>query len=527
MKTYLIFLLLIVSLLPSHASANNSQLFSYTYSIFGNWDTGPCPPYGESYQRYMIEHEGRIWYWYHNMSSNEIGYSSTTNGITFTSFVPIGQTLLWRISVDKDEYGNIHLSWCNGTENSPIYYRCGKLNPNDGSISWNSSFQIAVPAEVNITYSRTNIQIDSQGYPWIGYQRWNGSYCEGMVTKSQWKNGTWKTETSFPKTVVATSTTSYRVLPKQLPNGKMLIFYASMGTKLYSRFWNGSGLEPSVEATPWTLMSGGTSVEFSAVSLNDTVYIGCLRDTPRGYYFFTYNATAKTYSAPLSVTSFPEDCCGIGLCYDLSKNVLYYWVGNYSSSPSIRSPVLYVFRNNTWILENKRIHEAYRYNGKIHVPEFTSNKNVAMVFTYNPDYGMASVRVDLHFITVTTVPTLTATITIDGNTYTTPTVVPVATATYTISLKSYAISGYIFNHWTKRASPEVNIYEQTFSMPVSNDVYLTIHYSPAGYVHPKPKPIPTPPPQQKHLPIILLLLLVGVLIYLFLKIMKISITISS
>jgi len=451
------------------------------------------------------------------MSSNKVGYSSTTDGITFTPFTPIGQTRLWRISVDKDEHGNIHLSWCNGTENSPVYYRCGKLNPDDGSISWNSSFQIAVPAEANITYSRTNIQIDSQGYPWIGYQRWNDSYCEGMITKSQWKNGTWNTASGFPKTVVDASTTSYRVLPERLPNGKMLIFYACMGTKLYSRYWNGSALEPSVEATPWTLMPGGISVEFSTVSLNDTVYIGCLRESPRGFYFFTYNATTKTYSTPSFVTSFPEECLGIGLCYDLSKNVLYFWVGNYSlSSPSIRSPILYAFRNNTWILESERIYEAYRYNGKIHVPEFTSNKNVAMVFTYHPDYGMASVAVDMHFVTVTTVPSLTATIRIDGNTYTTPAVVPVATNTYTVSLESYAVSGYTFNYWTKRASPEETIYDQTFSMSVSNDVYLTIHYSSAGYAHPQPEPTPTPTPpsQQKYLPyflVILIPLLIGVI----------------
>lgn len=239
----------------------NATSFSVSYTItnLANWASG-IVPIADSYQREMVEYNGRTWFWYYNQTAVKLGYSSTTDGVNFQPFYAIGDTRPYRISVDDDENGNMYLAWTNGTANIPVYFMCGAMNVTDGTVSWNSSFQAAVPAEVGITFTRANIQLDSAGYPYIGYQRWNDSYSEVCLTKSKWNNGTWETDTGFPISVSPASTVAYRVLPKKLPNQKMLIFYGYALTYLYSRYWNGSGLEDVVQVSSKTMYGGRKSV---------------------------------------------------------------------------------------------------------------------------------------------------------------------------------------------------------------------------------------------------------------------------
>ena len=512
---------------------NVTWSIAFTITPVADWSSG-IVPIADSYQREMVEYNGRTWFWYYNQTATKLGYSSTTDGVNFQPFYAVGDTRPYRISVDDDENGNMYLAWTNGTANIPLYFMCGAMNVTDGTVSWNSSFQAAVPAEAGITFTRANIQLDSAGYPYIGYQRWNDSYSEVCLTKSKWNNGTWETDTTgeaeaitnggfetgdmtgwtvdgtsiegeevfegsysawihyenmpnwisqalasqipvstisaftartkiqdteeeiylvvhvtysddsytefeyyptiyntweeieilshltsgktvkainltrpnfggqdgaiwvdevsliyggFPISVSPASTVAYRVLPKKLPNQKMLIFYGYASTYLYSRYWNGSGLEDVVQVSSKTLY-GGTLTDFSAVTVSDNVMIGYLSsEASQKFYFLTYDSVTKTYSSESVVTSFPGTSAGITLTYDYSNSALYFFAGNYSSDISQRCVTLSIYKSGEWLLKDERLYENTRYNGKMLSSETVNNtgKVAVLAFPYWPN----------------------------------------------------------------------------------------------------------------------------------------------
>jgi hypothetical protein len=156
-------------------------------------------------------------------------------------------------------YGYSFSVWFDGTyvyyayaNASPIYYRRGTPN-SDGTITWSAAEQT-----VSTTYNKAYhpfVSVDSDGYAWIGYMDYDGSYYYPYVIKSGNNDGTWGiTPDGFPhqlSTIQSNLGVWWRVSVIPLTLGKVVAFYAYMTSKIYAKPWDGSawGLEEETAST--------------------------------------------------------------------------------------------------------------------------------------------------------------------------------------------------------------------------------------------------------------------------------------
>jgi len=270
------------------------------------------------FQRKMFYAEGRYWIFYGD--GDNIVYRSSIDGITWSdaTILKSGYGYGNQISVWFDGT-YVHYAFATGEPNTPLYYRRGDPNP-DGTISWNSE-QIAVPATEDRYYFPC-ISVDSNGYPWIGYQLYDVSASSQIpyVTKSSRNDGVWSTASGFP---YALGTGKF-VAPIPLTSGKMLVIYTGV-TTLHSRYWSGSwGTERSITCT--------ISEHWSAVAEGDNVHIAYWDNGPKNIYYAEYSYASDSWSTPLLLQEGGGTISEPAVSKDPNINALFVFWGFYPSS---------------------------------------------------------------------------------------------------------------------------------------------------------------------------------------------------
>jgi hypothetical protein len=254
-----------------------------------------------SYQRKTFYANGLFWVFYSD--GTNMVYRTSTDGSTWTS----------PTTVRAAAYGYMFSVWFDGTylhyayaSTSSIYYRRGTPN-SDGTITWS-----AVEQTVSTTYNKADypmLSVDSNGYVWIGYRDYTGTYYYPYVVKSGNNDGTWGTTPSgFPYQLSTTSNNYWKVSVIPLTAGKMLAVYVYSSLTIKARKWDGSawGSEVATASTPYD------GRYYSAVAQGDDVHLVFLKNTGYDilYVKYTYNtnsfgtettlqAGATAYSAPV------------------------------------------------------------------------------------------------------------------------------------------------------------------------------------------------------------------------------------
>jgi hypothetical protein len=144
--------------------------------------------------------------------------------------------------------------------------------------------------------------VDSNSYPWIGYQKVDASSKRPMVTKSTKTDGTWTTDTAngFPKDLTGWDLTYGFTLPVPLTGGKVTCIYATYNSPIRAKCWTGSSWSNEASIS-------GSAISFyrlSAVAQGDFVHLVYL-DNPDypiiKYSKCTYDAISPSWSTPVNV----------------------------------------------------------------------------------------------------------------------------------------------------------------------------------------------------------------------------------
>jgi hypothetical protein len=296
-------------------SVNDGKIDPY---VVGTSTTSAATWY--PFQRKGFYANGRYWVFYSD--GTNMVYSTSTDGITWTSATTIRACTSGAYFSIQFNGTYLHYAYASS---SSIYYRRGIPN-SDGTISWSTTTEQVV----STTYNRANypmISTDSNGYVWIGYIDYDPNTLSTYpyVIKSGNNDGTWgTTPTGFPYLLSGTSYNTWRVSVIPLTSGKMLVIYTYNGGAVYAIRWTGSDWGTEVSTT----VAIYYGYEHSAVAQGDDVHLVFLKNT--GYdilytkYIYSSNSfsTATTLQAGATSTSAPV------ISIDTATNDLYvFWAG--------------------------------------------------------------------------------------------------------------------------------------------------------------------------------------------------------
>lgn len=221
-------------------------------------------------------------YWVAYSNGTHIIYKTSLDGSTWSS-----GTLLGAGTTGGD------FSWSyNGTYvhyvrrdvgGSTFQYRCGEPN-STGLITWDAVEQTVIT--FTTIFGVATVAVDSQGYPFVSYFNGSGADYRPYVTKSQWNNGSWSTDSGFPYNLTSGGGTLWWTVIVPLTSQRMYALYNLLNANpIYGRLWNGTGWESEE-----TIAS--SSHFYSAVAYNDDVHLTYVNGTT---YELVYNS--RTYGS--------------------------------------------------------------------------------------------------------------------------------------------------------------------------------------------------------------------------------------
>jgi len=339
----------------------------------------------EPFQRKCFYANGRFWVFYSD--GTNMVYSTSTDGSTWTSAT----------TVRAAAAGYTFSVWFDGTylhyayaAASSIYYRRGAPN-SDGTITWSAAEQT-----VSTTYNKADypmVSVDSNGYVWIGYRDYTGTYYYPYVIKSGNNNGTWgTTPTGFPYQLSTTSSDAWRVSIIPLTSGKMLAVYASYnGDTLKVRRWDGSTWGSEVATT--------SAVYFgqyhSAVAQGDDVHLTFLKQYPYNILYVKYTYSSNSLGSETTLQAGTTSSSAPVISINSSTNDLYVFWAGYPTANHIYYRK-YTASTGTWetgvdwiaetetLTDNNRLTCFYQVGGNniglLYMTKTTSPYNVKFAF---------------------------------------------------------------------------------------------------------------------------------------------------
>jgi hypothetical protein len=216
-----------------------------------------------------------------------------------------------------------------------LRYRRGTPNL-DGTITWSANEQ-----SISTQYGNAgglNISVDVDGYAWIGYTDFNGTYQYPYVIKSGNNDGTWGSNPSGFPYRFSTTSNSWCIIPVPLANGGMLIVhnpYNFGDVPIKLKRWASNQWGTTIETT------GTTSTAVSAVAQGNDCHIVFLasgRKIKHVRYIFDSNSlsTETTVKDPgnpvvLSIDSATNDLYAFWANTPLTNHIYYK---KYDSSTS-------------------------------------------------------------------------------------------------------------------------------------------------------------------------------------------------
>jgi len=264
------------------------------------------------FQRKSFYANGLFWVFYSNGSY--MVYRTSTDGSTWSSATTVRAcTNGYYFSIWFD---GTYLHYAYATATS-IYYRRGTPN-SDGTITWSAAEQT-----VSTTFNKANypmISVDSNGYVWIGYRDFTGTYYCPYVIKSGNNDGTWgTTPTGFPYQLSTTSNSNWKVSIVPLTSGKMLAVYAYDGATVKAKRWDGSAWGSEVATTSATI--GGCC--HSAVAQGDDVHLTFLKSTGYDILYVKYTYSSNSFGTETTLQADASQYSVPVLSIDTATNGLY------------------------------------------------------------------------------------------------------------------------------------------------------------------------------------------------------------
>jgi hypothetical protein len=272
-----------------------------------------------TYTRKLFYAKGLFWLFYGNGSNG--AFRTSVDGINWSGETTFGYGALgWQFDVIYDNTDYVHVAYGGGAD---VYYRRGLLNA-DGTITWSSNW-----IDTGVGHKFPSIILDSNGYPWIGYQ--NGIEKVTYVIKNSKKDGTWETADGFPYSLNPAITGDFaNALPVALSGGKVFVIYTTVGQKLYGKLYDGAwGAEE-------TLSDYVTNADIDAVAEGDVVHFAYVRyEAVAGKYDVRYNKRNSNGSldTEISIDSSLTFRTRYSLSLDAETGILYIF---YSGATSVR-----------------------------------------------------------------------------------------------------------------------------------------------------------------------------------------------
>jgi len=205
--------------------------------------------------------KGNFWLFYSHFG--DVYYASSPDAINWTSTLFVaggGDGTNWAFCTDGTDY--VHVARAGGAD---CFYRRGLLNAN-GTITWDP-FR-TVYSVVNHDCYIPNIDLDSSGYPWIGFQvldtvaLWRRPY----VSKSSTNDGTWVTDVGFPYQLSLLGNLYTTAIPLGLNSLRVYVLYGEDTNVIRGQLYNaGWGVEENattnvLQDLAWSACSDGDDV---------------------------------------------------------------------------------------------------------------------------------------------------------------------------------------------------------------------------------------------------------------------------
>ena len=276
-----------------------------------------------SFQRKSFYANGRFWVWYSD--GTDLGYKTSTDGASWSSFTGVRACAQgWRFSVwFNGTY--LHYAYHSETSGDPLLYRRGTPN-SDGTVTWSAAEQTAVSGTSGVTLYDPMIAVDGGGYPWIGYQRYNGTYYYPYVTKASTNDGTWTTASGFPYQLSsAASSNDWAVSITPLTNQRVLATYGYVSSPVKAKLWSGSAWGDEESASTSNLNYGDYH---SAVAEGDDVHLVFLKLTAHDIIYVKRTYSSSSWSSEATVYASAHQYSAPVLSINATNNKLYcFWAG--------------------------------------------------------------------------------------------------------------------------------------------------------------------------------------------------------
>jgi len=280
-----------------------------------------------NFHRAAFYHNGRFWVFY--TDGTNLKYSSSTDGLdwgTATTIRPCTWAMDFSIWFDGTFVHYVYAP--HDASGEPIVYRRG-TPLSTGSVTWDTPTEQTVqPGESNVKYFGPCVQVDSSGYPWVGYRKRDASSLPvqsyAYVTKSSLNNGSWATDTGFPYQL-STLSAAWYINPVALTNNKMYVIYMQtdngyMRGKLYDSTWS-----PEETISPSTIRACDTHSE---VAIGDNVYLVFLEDNNAHIHFVYRDYSTGQWSNEEDVELSDSNLGSYPIlsCVPANKSFYVFWV---------------------------------------------------------------------------------------------------------------------------------------------------------------------------------------------------------
>lgn len=232
--------LLLLSLLVNNTAAQSVEVSLVTTNdvYYGlTWN----------YQRGTVYAKGRHWIFYWQNAGQTLKYISSVTGTgdwgnegTIDTTVHYSYFCVWYDSA-RDL---LHLAYTrhDGTRWAYLHYRSAIPN-SDGTLTLGARYNAHYESSQEARH--LFICVDTNGRPYIAFQRTDGTYYRAWLTRSSTNDGTWSTVSGWPKEVGSHASGALRLVP--LPNNYVYMIYSKPSnfaprTRLYGAYTDGSSI---------------------------------------------------------------------------------------------------------------------------------------------------------------------------------------------------------------------------------------------------------------------------------------------
>jgi len=265
---------------------------------------------------------GNNYFWvFYPSGVSSLKYKSSSDGLTWSSAIEIlsGLSNGWSgFDVYYAGGASIKLVAYNG---SLMKYVSGTLG--SGTISFGTFYSVSASYPTSGMDAPT-VTIDTNGYPWVGYENNSGSTGYTTIVKATATDGsTWGVPFSIASAPFSYQCASLTALLRQ-SGGKVYAIYRKYSSAtIFGRLYNGSDWETEQTVATSTV---GDYYGYNAVVLNDwSIHLErWVGSTYNDILYQSYDPSTKTWSSSTTLASTGDNYAG-GITINATSQDLYAW----------------------------------------------------------------------------------------------------------------------------------------------------------------------------------------------------------